>query len=109
MTPSHHDAFYESDEFARGIFDALAEGVLVVDNHDRIVAINPSAELLLGFEHRTLLGVNITDSPWVIEDEQGRTLRSEAWPTAQTMRSGEPTGRLVVISGPSGAGKTRKP
>ena len=98
----HRGGFHESDEFARGIFDALAEGVLVVDHHGRVVAMNPSAENLLGYDSGTLIGVNVHDTPWILEDERQRHLTIAEWPIVITMGSGEPCGRLVVTQRPDG-------
>lgn len=102
MAADARDGFYESDEFARGIFDALAEGVLVVADRGRIVAMNPSAERLLGYGPGTLIGCNVHDGPWKLEDEARRLLTLEEWPILITMASGEPCGRLVVTHRPDG-------
>ena len=98
----HRGGFHESDEFARGIFDALAEGVLVVDHRGRVVAMNPSAENLLGYDSGKLIGVNVLDSPWILETERQRHLTSAEWPIVITMGTGEPCGRLVVTQRPDG-------
>ena len=94
--------FSQSDEFAVAIFDALAEGVLVVDHHGRIVAMNRSAELLLGYESATLIGLDVRDSPWVLEDESGRRIDVDEWPIIGTLDSGQPQGRLTVTVRPDG-------
>jgi len=73
-------SFDQADEFAVAIFDALAEGVLVVDHRDRIVAMNRSAEALLGYESSSLIGLDIRESPWVLEDERARRLPVREWP-----------------------------
>ena len=95
-------AFSESDEFAVAIFDALAEGVLVVDHRNRIVAMNRSAELLLGYESAALIGLDVRDSPWVLEDESGRRLDVHEWPIIETLDTGQPQGRLTVTVRPDG-------
>ena len=97
-----HRGFHESDEFARGIFDALAEGVLVVDHRGRIQAMNPSAERVLGFPRGTLVGQNVRDTPWVLENEQDRRLRIDEWPIVITLERGEPSGQLLVTHRPDG-------
>ncbi|HEY3833779.1 MAG TPA: PAS domain S-box protein [Acidimicrobiia bacterium] len=103
-TPQPHGyrGFHESDEFARGIFDALAEGVLVVDHRGRIQAMNPSACRVLGFARGTLVGQNVRDTPWVLENEQERRLRIDEWPIVITLERGEPSGQLLVTHRPDG-------
>ncbi len=94
--------FDSSDEFARGIFDALAEGVLVADHRGRIVAMNPSAERVLGFARGSLIGQNVRDTPWVLETEQERRLQVDEWPIVTTLERGEPSGQLLVTHRPDG-------
>ncbi len=94
--------FHESDDFARGIFDALAEGVLVADHRGRIVAMNPSAERVLGFPRGSLIGKNVRDTPWILENEQERRLRIDEWPIIITLERAEPSGQLVVTQRPDG-------
>ncbi len=101
-SPDPGAGFGASDEFAVAIFDALAEGVLVVDHRGRIVAMNRSAELLLGFSSDTLIGRDIRTSPWVLEDESGRRLEVDEWPIIDTLDSGRPRGRLTVTVRPDG-------
>jgi len=93
-------AFSSSDEFAVAIFDALAEGVLVCDHHGRIVAMNRSAEMLLGYESSALIGLDVRESPWVLEDESGRRLEVHEWPIIETLDTGQPQGRLTVTVRP---------
>lgn len=106
LTPAPNEhvsrGFDDSDEFSRAIFEALAEGVLVVDHRGRIVAMNSSAERLLGYSTRTLIGVNVRDSPWTLEDEDQQSIEIEAWPIIETLESGTPSGRLVVTVRPDG-------
>jgi len=95
-------AFSQSDEFAVAIFDALAEGVLVVDHRGRIVAMNRSAERLLGYESSTLIGRDVRESPWVLEDESGRRIDVQDGPIIGTLDTGRPQGRLTVTVRPDG-------
>ena len=98
--PSH--GFDGSDEFARGIFDALAEGVLVADHHGRVVATNPSAERVLGFAAGALVGQNVRDTPWILEDEEERRLTVDEWPIMVTLKTRQPSGQLMVTLRPDG-------
>jgi protein-histidine pros-kinase len=95
-------SFDQADEFAVAIFDALAEGVLVVDHHDRILAMNRSAEVLLGYESSSLIGLDIRESPWVLEDEHARRLPVREWPITETLDRGIPQGGLAVTVRPDG-------
>ena len=94
--------FDDSGEFARALFDALAEGVLVVDDEGRIMAMNTSAEQLLGYASDALTGRDVRDSPWVLEDEEQRRLEVNEWPIIATLESGTPSGRLTVTVRPDG-------
>jgi protein-histidine pros-kinase len=95
-------SFGEDDEFAVAIFDALAEGVLVVDHRARIVALNRSAELLLGYRGAELIGLDVRASPWVLEEESGRRLEVDEWPINETLDRGQPQGGLAVTVRPDG-------
>ena len=102
-SPSTDNAASTSRTSSRcGIFDALAEGVLVVDHRGRIQAMNPSAERVLGFPRGTLVGQNVRDTPWVLENEQDRRLRIDEWPIVITLERGEPSGQLLVTHRPDG-------
>ncbi len=102
MNEPRHYGLNESDEFARGIFEALAEGVLVADHHGRVVALNPSAERVLGFPSSALVGKSVRDSPWVLEDEDHRPLTVDEWPIMITLETKQPSGQLMVTVRPDG-------
>lgn len=102
MNDVNPHSFDVTDEFARGIFEALAEGVLVADHHGRVIALNPSAERVLGFTSTALMGKNVHDSPWIMEDEEQVLLEADQWPITITLQTGEPSGRLMVTVRPDG-------
>jgi protein-histidine pros-kinase len=95
-------SFDQANEFAVAIFDALAEGVLVIDHRGRLVAMNSSAEQLLGYRSADLIGRDVRDSPWVLEEESGRRLEVDEWPINLTLDSGRPQGGLAVTVRPDG-------
>jgi protein-histidine pros-kinase len=95
-------ALDQDDEFAVAIFDALAEGVLVVDHRARIVAMNRSAEQLLGYVSAELIGLDVRASPWILEEESGRRLEVDEWPINETLDRGQPQGGLAVTVRPDG-------
>ena len=74
----------------------------MVDHRNRIVAMNHSAELLLGYESAALIGLDVRDSPWVLETESGRRLDVHEWPIIETLDTGQPQGRLTVTVRPDG-------
>jgi PAS domain S-box-containing protein len=77
----------EASQLQRAILDSLQDGVVVYDEHERIVFFNPAAEEILGVPRDELLSGVRTWEP----------LRADATPMAQaerpvaiTMASGEP-------------------
>ena len=71
----------------RAILDSLQDGVVVYDEHDRIVFFNPAASEILGVGPETLAtGVRT----WQPLDADGRPVADEERPVAVTARTGEP-------------------
>ena len=57
---------------------------------------NASSERLLGYPTGALVGVDVRDSPWKLEDENGTSLETDEWPIVTTLESGAPSGRFCV-------------
>lgn len=71
----------------RGAFDALSEGVLIVDVHERVLLVNRSMLRLAGLEADSeVLGRPASSLAWLQAAEQG----SDTSPWRTAMHSGEP-------------------
>ena len=71
----------------RAILDQLQDGVVVYDEHERIVFFNPAAEEILGVPRQELAGGTRT---WEPLDGHGRPVPQDERPAAITARTGEP-------------------
>lgn len=64
MTPGNDRASIEelrlSDARWRAVVDAAVDGIIVIDSHGRIEAVNAAAEKMFGYTERELLGENIS-------------------------------------------------
>src|SRR3954452_2657482 len=70
----------------RSILDSLQDGVVVYDEHDRIVFFNPAASEILGVPREAM---STGDRTWEPLDEEGRPLAPDERPVAITARTGE--------------------
>jgi PAS domain S-box-containing protein len=71
----------------RSILDSLQDGVVVYDEHDRIVFFNPAAVEILGVTRESLAS---GERSWEPLDAEGRALAADERPVAITARTGEP-------------------
>ena len=51
--------FEQNQEIFNILFEAVSEGVIVVDKNQKIVAINSSAERIFGYDNRELINQKI--------------------------------------------------
>ncbi len=72
------------------VFEVSACGLVVQDEHGRIVDANPAAEALLGLTLAQMQGVTSVDPRWRAVDGAGRDLPGEQHPSMRTLASGEP-------------------
>ncbi len=68
---------------------SIGEGLIAVDDKRRVVVVNKSAEEMLGWKQKDLLGQEITKLP--LQDEQGRILPPTDRPTSVALATGEIT------------------
>ena len=70
----------------RSALDTLTQGLLITDNHDRIVLANESFSQTLGRPAESLVGQNINQLPWcekLDKDQTGSTpIKEHPWTTA---------------------------
>jgi PAS domain S-box-containing protein len=95
-------SFRETPDHARAVFGALAEGVLVVDAGGTVVDANPSAGRMFGIELDELVGASFDHPGYTLTSESGRNIGADQHPIADALRSGQPSGRLLVLLRPDG-------
>ena len=81
-----------SEERHRTVVNALAEGIVVRDEHGAVISANPAARAMLG--RRALPGTALRD--WGAVREDGTRLPSTEYPEAVTLRTGRPRHNVVV-------------
>ncbi len=92
-----------SDALQRGVFEALAEGVLVYDASGRIVSANRRAVEILGLG-RAEMDRRQVDSPgWPVTGEDGQPVSREDLPANVTLQTGEAVrGATLCLATPDG-------
>ena len=87
-------ALTESDARYRAIVDALEEGVTVHDVDGRILAVNPSAERILGAPAEVLVGCSVLGPEWGLCDITSAPVGPERHPVVRALS--EPGSRGVA-------------
>src|SRR4051812_10495231 len=77
-------------EAFRSLVESLEEGVLMVDEHGRLVTANPSASRILGMDPSRILAANHSDPDWYFVGADGSPLDELARPLRVTAASGRP-------------------
>lgn len=86
------------------LFDALPDGVLLLDGDGHVAACNPSAERILGLCAGEMAGRTAFDLPWAAIHEDGTPVRAEEHPTTKARRTGERVfDSLMGVSRPDGS------
>jgi PAS domain S-box-containing protein len=91
------EALRASEERARGILAALAEGIIVHDGAGRIREVNASAARLLGVPAGELVGRTPADARWRAVRENGLAMTAEEHPAMVALRTG--AGQIGTIMG----------
>ena len=86
----------ESEIRYRSVVNALDEGVVVIDAEGVVRTGNASAERILGSPADELTGRSVHDGRWRTIHEDGSPFRSEDYPAAVTLRTGEPRASVVM-------------
>ncbi len=76
----------ESEERLRGMFEAMAEGIIFISSDGRIVTANPAAERILGLKRSDVQARNYITPEWEIIRLNGTPMPPEEWPGAQAMK-----------------------
>jgi diguanylate cyclase (GGDEF)-like protein/PAS domain S-box-containing protein len=78
------------------LFDALAEGVVMIGADGHVIAANASAEVLLGMTTREIERTLRNDAAWHAIREDGTALPPRDFPVRKTLRSGKATKNVMV-------------
>ena len=79
----------ESSQRLISIYEALSEGIVLMDTDGRIVECNPAAEVVLGLPQDQIVGRTPRDPRWRAIREDGSDLPHEEMPAVYTLRTGE--------------------
>jgi PAS domain S-box-containing protein len=90
------EALRLSRERLVSIFGAMAEGLVMLDEHGAIIECNAAAERVLGLTRAQLIGHDTSDQHWRTVYEDGSDFPASEYPSAVTLRTGQPQ-RAVVL------------
>ncbi|MFU8829546.1 MAG: PAS domain S-box protein, partial [Phycisphaerales bacterium] len=77
------------------IYDALSEGIVLMDRNGQILECNPAAEEVLGIPHDQITGRTPRDPRWRTIREDGTDLLPEEAPALHTLTTGESVNGFV--------------
>jgi PAS domain S-box-containing protein len=75
----------------RSALDTLAEGLLVVDNRERVVLANQAFATIIGRKPEEMIGSRASQFPWIFEEGA-----STEFPWTRTMRENQPQRGVVM-------------
>ncbi len=92
----------ESEERHRNLFESMMQGVVYQDATGNIIAVNPSAERILGLTFDQMMGRTSVDSRWKSIREDGSDFPGDQHPSMLALKSGKPvTGVLMGVFHPN--------
>jgi PAS domain S-box-containing protein len=83
-------ALEDSERRQRSLVEAMAEGMVVQDQDDRILLCNEAAPRILGLTRNQLLGLDSLDPRWQAVTRDGSILQAGEHPSLQALRTGRP-------------------
>ncbi len=89
-------ALRESEERFRNVVTTMAEGIVVQDEHNRILTCNPAAERILGMTREQIVGSSSFDPKWSAVQEDGSPLETDQHPSVITLRTGQPQRNVII-------------
>jgi len=78
------------------LVDALAEGVVMQDTRDHVLACNPAAARILGLTREQLMGATSMDPRWQARNEHGELITGENHPSMVSIRTGVPQRNVLM-------------
>ncbi|MDZ7652664.1 MAG: ATP-binding protein [Burkholderiaceae bacterium] len=83
-------ALEDSELRQRSMIEAMAEGLVVQDAHDRILLCNEAAPCILGMTRNQLLGLDSMDPRWHAVTRDGQPFEPQNHPSMAALRTGKP-------------------
>jgi PAS domain S-box-containing protein len=90
------EALRLSEEKHRLLFETMAQGVVYQNSAGRIISANVAAQRMLGLSLEQMLGRTSVDPRWRTIREDGTDLPSEAHPSMEALRTGQPVHNTVM-------------
>ncbi|HET7696557.1 MAG TPA: PAS domain S-box protein [Vicinamibacterales bacterium] len=90
------EALRKGAERYRSVITAMQDGILVLDADGSIRTCNPSAERILGLTAEQIIGRTAVDPRWRAIHDDGSPFPSDAFPVAETLRTGQPCSNVVM-------------
>jgi len=87
----------ESETRYRSLFEAMAQGVVHIDESGTLISVNPAAEKILGLPRERLLGRRVNDPEWRTIREDGRPFLEEDHPSTVSRRTGLPNHAIMGL------------
>jgi PAS domain S-box-containing protein len=80
-----------SEELYRSVAVTISDGLVVIDLHGRVVALNPAASRILGVSPAELVDADASSLPGLtlLEDDLVTPLPQSRWPVAEVLRTGQ--------------------
>jgi PAS domain-containing protein len=72
------------------LLDSLAEGVVMQDEHDKVLACNKAAPSILGLTRNQLLGLDSMDPRWRAINRDCTPYRWDQHPSVVAFKTGQP-------------------
>ena len=93
-----------AEEQLGSVVAGLSDPVMIIDGSARVAAANPAAQRLLGDLGPELVGLDLTNAPWELLDEQGEPMDVAVSPEMTALATGE---RAFATTGVRLDGETR--
>jgi len=98
------EALRESEERLRTLFETMAEGVIAIAPHGRIVDANPAAERILGLKRSEIEGRNYIAPEWEVFRPDGTPMPPEEMAGPRAMKEKRPVRDTVMgVKRPDGS------
>lgn len=104
LDPERLEALRASEACLRGVFSAMAEGLIIYDSAGRVVEANRSAERILGLSREQIFDPALREPGWRLVREDGTDLPRQEQLGMITLRTGVPGSNHVAgVRLPGGA------
>ncbi len=90
------EAFRESEEKHRILFETMLHGVIYHDSKGKIIDANPAAEEILGLDVDEIASRTIIDHRWQTIHEDGSYFQKKTRPSWVALQTGRPVNNMVM-------------